>query len=99
METFFHGKQAAFCGEKFKMISVTVKIHYGFKKFLPPGMTGDPFVISLENRTTLAQLLENKIRFPGEIPTLILINGLHADKKQPLKDGDRISIFSPMAGG
>jgi molybdopterin converting factor small subunit len=82
-----------------KMISVTVKIHYGFKKFLPHGMTGDPFNVSLENNTTLTQLLEDKIRFPGEIPTLILINGLHVDKEQRLKDGDRVSIFSPMAGG
>jgi len=78
---------------------MTVKIHYGFKKFLPHGMTGDPFDVSLENRTNLAQLLKDEIRLSEEIPTLILINGIHADKNQRLKDGDRISIFSPMAGG
>jgi len=81
------------------MISVTVKIHYVFKKFLPHGMTGDPFDVSLENRTNLAQLLKDEIRLSEEIPTLILINGIHTNKNQRLKNGDRISIFSPMAGG
>jgi len=82
-----------------KIISVTVKIHYGFKKFLPPGMTGDPFDVSLENGTNLAQLLKDEIRFPSQIPILVLVNGLHAKKEHRLKDGDRISVFSPMAGG
>ena len=81
------------------MISVTVKIHYGFKNILPRGMIGDPFDISIENNITVAQLLKDEIKFPVGIPTLILVNGLHADKERVLKDGDRVSVFSPMAGG
>ena len=82
------------------MISVTVKIHHGFKKFLPAGMkTGDPLEISLEENTAVGDLLRNKIKLPVDMPKLILINGLHSKERQTLKDGDKVSLFMPMAGG
>ena len=82
------------------MISVTVKIHHGFKKFLPAGMkTGDPLEISLEENTAVGDLLRNKIKLPVDMPKLILINGLHSKEQQTLKDGDKVSLFMPMAGG
>ena len=82
------------------MISVTVKIHHGFKKFLPAGMkTGDPWEISLEENTAVGDLLRDKIKLPVDMPKLILINGLHSKKQQTLKDGDKVSLFMPMAGG
>ena len=82
------------------MISVTVKIHHGFKKFLPAGMkTGDPFEISLEENTAVGDLLRDKIKLPVDMPKLILINGLHSKDQQTLKEGDKVSLFMPMAGG
>jgi molybdopterin converting factor small subunit len=82
------------------MISITVKIHHGFKKLLPAGMkTGDPFDISLEDNTAVGDLLRDKIKLPVDMPKLILINGLHSKEKQALKDGDKVSLFMPMAGG
>ena len=82
------------------MISVTVKIHHGFKKFLPAGMkTGDPFDISVEDNTAVGDLLRDKIKLPSDMPKMILINGLHSKEKQTLKDGDKVSLFMPMAGG
>jgi molybdopterin converting factor small subunit len=82
------------------MISITVKIHHGFKKFLPAGMkTGDPFEISLEENTAVGGLLRDKIKLPVDMPKLILINGLHSKEQQTLKDGDKVSLFMPMAGG
>ena len=82
------------------MISVTVKIHHGFKKFLPAGMkTGDPFEISIEENTAVGDLLRDKIKLPVDMPKLILINGLHSKERQALKEGDKVSLFMPMAGG
>jgi molybdopterin converting factor small subunit len=82
------------------MISVSVKIHHGFKKFLPAGMTaGDLFDISLENNTAVGDLLRDKIKLPLDMPKLILINGLHSKEQQTLKEGDKVSLFMPMAGG
>jgi molybdopterin converting factor small subunit len=82
------------------MISVSVKIHHGLKRFLPPGMkTGDPFDISVEDNTAVGDLLQDKIKLSSDIPKMILINGLHSKNQQTLKDGDRVSLFMPMAGG
>ena len=82
------------------MNSVTVKIHHGFKKFLPAGMkTGDPWEISLEENTAVGDLLRDKIKLPVDMPKLILINGLHSKDQQTLKEGDKVSLFMPMAGG
>ena len=82
------------------MISVTVKIHHGLKRFLPAGIkTGDPFDISVEDDTAVGDLLRHKIKLSSDIPKMILINGLHSKNQQKLKDGDRVSLFMPMAGG
>jgi len=82
------------------MISVTIKIHHGFKKFLPAVMkTGDPFDISVEDNTAVGDLLRDKIKLPSDMPKMILINGLHRKEQQTLKDGDKVSLFMPMAGG
>ena len=82
------------------MISVTIKIHYGFKKFLPAGIkTGEPFDITIEDNTVVADLLRDKIKLSSDIPKMILINGLHSKDQQTLKNGDKVSLFMPMAGG
>ena len=82
------------------MISVTIKIHHGFKQFLPAGMrTGDPFDISVEDNTAVGDLFRDKIKLPLDMPKLILINGLHSKEQQTLNDGDKVSLFMPMAGG
>ena len=82
------------------MISVSVKIHHGFKKLLPAGMkTGDPFDVSVEDNTAVGDLRRDKIKLPSDMPKMILINGLHRKEQQTLKDGDKVSLFMPMAGG
>ena len=82
------------------MISVTIKIHHGFKKFLPAGIkTGEPFEVSVADNTAVGDLVRDKIKLPSDIPKMILINGLHSKAQQTLKDGDKVSLFMPMAGG
>ena len=82
------------------MIKITIKIHHGFKKFLPAGMkTGEPFDIALAENAVVGDLVRDKIKLPSDMPKMILINGLHSKEKQKLKDGDRVSLFMPMAGG
>jgi molybdopterin converting factor small subunit len=61
--------------------------------------TGDLFDISLEDNTAVGDLLRDKIKLPLDMPKLILINGLHSKEQQTLKEGDKVSLFMPMAGG
>ena len=82
------------------MISVSIKIHHGFKPFLPAGLkTGEPFEVSVADNTAVGDLVRDKIKLPSDMPKMILINGLHSKDQQALKDGDKISLFMPMAGG
>ncbi|MCF8067362.1 MAG: MoaD/ThiS family protein [Desulfobacterales bacterium] len=81
------------------MVSINVKIHHGFMKFLPKGMTGKRFDMSLSDGSTVEHLLTDEIGLPSDLPKLIFINGIHAMPPQSLKQDDRVSIFMPMTGG
>jgi len=32
-------------------------------------------------------------------PTMLLVNGIHADPATPLKNGDSLALFPPLAAG
>jgi molybdopterin converting factor small subunit len=40
-----------------------------------------------------------KIGVPEEKVRVVMINGLHTNLDQPLKDGDRVGLFPPVGGG
>jgi len=48
--------------------------------------------------TTIKALLEN-LKVPLETVKLIFLNGIHAKDSEVLKDGDRLGVFPPVAGG
>jgi molybdopterin converting factor small subunit len=39
------------------------------------------------------------LNIPGDVPRLILVNGQVVGDETLLKDGDTLSLFSPVAGG
>jgi len=41
----------------------------------------------------------NLLNLPKEIPLLKIVNGEHRPPKHPLKDGDELALFPPIAGG
>jgi molybdopterin synthase sulfur carrier subunit len=55
-------------------------------------------LMEIEEGTTIKSLLEG-LNVPVEIPKIIFLNGVHADKTAVLKEGDRLGIFPPLAGG
>jgi molybdopterin converting factor small subunit len=48
--------------------------------------------------TTIKALLEN-LEVPLETVKLIFVNGVHAKDDDVLKEGDRLGVFPPVAGG
>jgi len=48
--------------------------------------------------TTIKALLEN-LNVPLETVKLIFLNGIHSKDTEVLKDGDRLGVFPPVAGG
>ncbi len=44
------------------------------------------------------QLLE-QLKVPSDVVKIIFLNGAHAGTDATLKDGDRLGVFPPVAGG
>ena len=50
-----------------------------------------------ENSTV--ESVVNSLSLPEDIPLLTLVNGVHADLKETLKEGDVLALFPPVGGG
>jgi sulfur carrier protein len=41
----------------------------------------------------------NSLKLPENIPLLTIVNGVHTDPKEMLKEGDVLALFPPVGGG
>jgi sulfur carrier protein len=41
----------------------------------------------------------NSLKLPEDIPLLTIVNGVHTDPKEMLKEGDVLALFPPVGGG
>lgn len=79
-------------------MEVKVKLFATLRDHLPKDSDGKSCQIEIDEKTTIEQIL-TQLNVPGEIPKIILVNGLQGSADQTLKDGDVLSIFPPVAGG
>jgi sulfur-carrier protein len=54
--------------------------------------------MEIDGETTILGLLR-RLDVPMEKVKIIFLNGIHASGQESLKDGDRIGVFPPVAGG
>jgi len=78
-------------------MNVDVKLFMDYAKYLPPGSGEMPVSLSLEEGSTGETVME-KLGIPSGTQESILVNGRHYNGG-PLKDGDIVAIFPPVAGG
>ncbi|HUH66445.1 MAG TPA: MoaD/ThiS family protein [Syntrophales bacterium] len=55
-------------------------------------------VLDIDEGTTVMELIKSQ-RIPVEKIRMIFLNGLHATGEEVLKNGDRVGVFPPVAGG
>lgn len=68
-------------------------------RFLPdPEGSGFSNLVEIEEGTTIETFLDH-LKIPREQPKIIFLNGIHAEGTTVLKEGDRLGIFPPLAGG
>lgn len=79
-------------------MKVEVRLFASLGKFTPDGSGTRPFEVELDHGTTIVGLLE-LLGVPAETVKLVFVNGVHATGEAPLKDGDRVGVFPPVAGG
>jgi molybdopterin converting factor small subunit len=70
---------------------------FGFLADYGPEGKGE-FQVNLDGEATVGQLME-RIACPSDVPLLVLVNGQRVEASCPLKEGDEVFIFSPVAGG
>lgn len=59
---------------------------------------GKPMSVEVPRGSVVSSLLQ-ELKIPEDKVFTILVNGLHSDLEEMLKPGDRVALFSPVAGG
>ena len=79
-------------------MEIELNLFASLGEYLPDKETGNPNVLTLADGITVGDLIA-LLKIPVEAPRIIFLNGIHAGRDSVLKDGDRIGMFPPLAGG
>jgi sulfur carrier protein ThiS len=80
-------------------MKIQLNLFASLTKFLPdPEGAGFSNQVEIKEGTTIEALLD-QLKIPREQPKIIFLNGIHAVETKVLKEGDRLGIFPPLAGG
>jgi len=80
-------------------MKIELRLYASLGKYMPQvPLEKKPGYLEIGEGTTIKALLE-ELRVPLETVKLIFVNGVHAKDKDVLKDGDRLGVFPPVAGG
>lgn len=84
----------------FKGFNMKISLHLyaSLASHLPPDASGNSCIIELEDGMTVGQVLA-EFNIPPESPKIVFLNGLHSRGEEALKEGDRLAVFPPIAGG
>jgi molybdopterin synthase sulfur carrier subunit len=80
------------------MAEVEVKIYATLRRHVPGLGVGESLKLSLDDTTTLGQLVE-RLGLPRNEVKVIMVNFFSRPDDYVLADGDRVGIFPPVAGG
>ena len=74
-------------------MKVKIKLFATLRKYGPEEQT-----IDLPDNTTVEDAI-NMLYLSENYPLLKIVNGEHRPPKHPLKEGDELALFPPIAGG
>jgi sulfur carrier protein ThiS len=78
---------------------IELKLYASLARFMPDKQGGSGAnTFEIDDETTISDLLES-LKVPTQQVKLIFLNGVHAKGDHVLKEGDRIGVFPPVAGG
>lgn len=79
-------------------MKIEVELYATLSQYLPKGSHGHKATMECTDGVTVGRVID-QLGIPKPHPTMVLINGLPADEDTPLKDGDLLALFPPLAGG
>ena len=79
-------------------MNVELKLYASLAQYLPGGASEKMALVEAGEGTTVRELL-SKMKIPPNAIKIMFLNGVHAKGGEVLKDGDRLGVFPPVAGG
>jgi molybdopterin converting factor small subunit len=77
---------------------VRVKLHAILRKFLPPDARDNTVVMELSDGATVSDVIA-RLRIPANHASMLVSGDDYLEPETPLRDGQEVSIFPPLAGG
>ena len=79
-------------------MKVTAKLFAKLRDRAPEAAKGSAFDVELPGACTVGDLLRDW-EIPEDIPLVIFVNSVHAEKDRVLQEGDVLAVFPPVGGG
>ncbi len=79
-------------------MNIHVRLYASFADKLPTRTKGEGHPMEVEPHTTVNDLLL-KLDLPPQLSKIVFLNGVHAHGNEEFKEGDRLAVFPPVAGG
>ena len=80
------------------MSKVEIRLFASLRKYHPNSGDSEAFIMELNDKTSLGNLID-KLKIPRQEIGVLIINGSWQKESYLLKDGDRIGIFPLIGGG
>ena len=80
------------------MMKIEINLYASLAPYSPVGEGRGPRILEVEPGATIWEILK-RLGVPLESVKIIFLNGVHAEGGEVLKEGDRIGVFPPVAGG
>jgi sulfur-carrier protein len=65
---------------------------------LPDAAEGNSCTIDVQEGAAVRDIL-GQLKIGLDVPKIIFLNGIHASLDDVVKNGDRLAVFPPIAGG
>lgn len=80
------------------MSRVEVRLYATLRRYTPETGIGEPVILQVPEGTRLPDLLV-RLGVPKSEVKTAFVNNRQQDEDYQLRDGDRVALFSPVAGG
>jgi molybdopterin converting factor small subunit len=79
-------------------VRVEVRLFATLATFLPPHGCEGAALLDVPAGSALGDVVRH-LRIPADVERVCLVNGESADPDRPLREGDIVTLFPPLAGG
>jgi molybdopterin converting factor small subunit len=79
-------------------VRIEVQLFATLAAFLPPDSREGAATLEVPDRSTVRDVIEH-LRLPADLERVTLVNGGDAEPERPLRAGDVVTMFPPLAGG